>query len=75
VSSRDVALNGLPLASSAVTRTRAVIGELIDFRVRSLPIPPVVLRNFDKVWFHFKQLIMPIGPWGCSRRSPHSRAF
>jgi hypothetical protein len=64
VSSRDVALNGLPLASSAVTRTRAVIGELIDFRVRSLPIPPVVLRNFDKVWFHFKQPIMPIGTLG-----------
>jgi hypothetical protein len=54
----------LPLARFAAARTRAVLGELIDFRVRSLPIPPVLLRNFDKVWFHFKQPVMPIGTLG-----------
>lgn len=64
MSSRDVAVDGLPAARSAVTQTRAVLRELIDFRVRSLPIPPNVLRNFDKVWFHFKQPVMPIATLG-----------
>ncbi|GAB2836388.1 hypothetical protein GCM10022221_39390 [Actinocorallia aurea] len=61
MSSRDAAIDGLPRARSIVTQTRAVLRELIEFRVKSLPIPPKVLRNFDKVWFHFKQPVMPIG--------------
>ncbi|WP_149262626.1 hypothetical protein [Actinomadura sp. K4S16] len=64
MSSRDAAISGLPLARSAVARTRDVLRELIDFRVRSLPVPVGVLRNFDKVWAHFKQPVMPIDTFG-----------
>ncbi|WP_143268486.1 hypothetical protein [Amycolatopsis vastitatis] len=64
MSSRDVAVDGLPRARSVVTQTRAVLRQLIDFRVRSLPIPFNVLRDFDKVWFHFKQPVMPIDTLG-----------
>ncbi|MEV0660858.1 hypothetical protein ACIBI3_11160 [Actinomadura luteofluorescens] len=59
-----MAIGGLPLARSAVTRTREVLRNLIDFRVRSLPIPAGALRDFDKVWSHFKQPVMPIGTIG-----------
>ncbi len=60
MSPRDLALDGLPSARLIVARTRVTLAQLIDFRVRSLPIPPGVLRNFDKVWFHFKQPVVPI---------------
>jgi hypothetical protein len=64
MSARDAALAGLPLARSVIGQTQAKLSQLIDFRVRSLPIPPGTLRDFDRVWFHFKQPIFPINTLG-----------
>jgi hypothetical protein len=60
MSSKDIALAGLPLARSVVGKTRDTLSQLINFRVQSLPIPASTLRDYDRVWFHFKQPIFPI---------------